>query len=247
VTPFSIAARLLYLFRQIIVALASPLMAGMSALDSQGRDEELRRLFLRASSMTATCSLLLAAHMLLNGRSLIRLWVGESFDMAYDIALVLTLGYVVALGQQPTVDIVLVRGQHHLRGLLSVGEGIANIILSVYWARKYGLIGVALGTTVPMLVSHIAIQPWYALRVIGLSGGRYLRDALARPLIVCAVLLGCSWLITRGRPPGGVLQFAWTVLWETALFALLAYFFVLTAHERSRLVMRLRDIPWWSR
>jgi O-antigen/teichoic acid export membrane protein len=147
VTPFSVAARLLYLFRQIIVAVASPLMAGMSALDSQGRDEELRRLFLRASSVTATCSLLLAAHMLLNGWSLIR----------------------------------------------------------------------------------------------------YLRDALARPIMVCTIFLGCASVVTGGRPSAGVVHFAWTVLWETALFALLAYLFVLTASERGRLLVRLRGFRWGTR
>jgi O-antigen/teichoic acid export membrane protein len=239
VTPFSIASRLLYLFRQVIAALASPFMGAMSTLDGQGREKELQDLFLRASSTTATCSLLLVSHLLLNGSGLIRLWVGDRFGAAFPVALVLALGYVVALGQQPTVDIVLVRGQHRLRGLLSVGEGLANIVLSMYWAKQYGLIGVAAGTTVPMLFSHILIQPWYALRVIKLPAGRYFREALARPLMVCALFLGCTWFVTGGRAPVGVLHFAWTVLWETAFFALLTYGFVLTSHERGRLLARL--------
>jgi hypothetical protein len=43
-----------------------------------------------------------------------------------------------------------------------------------------------------------------------------------------------------------VLHFAWTVLWETVLFALLVYLFVLTALERGRLLVRLRGFPWRS-
>jgi hypothetical protein len=118
---------------------------------------------------------------------------------------------------------------------LSLGEGIANILLSLFLARRYGLIGVAMGTAIPMLVIHLLIQPWYTLRVVGLSANAYIRDGLARPVIAGGIFFVLVTLISRSHQTAGPADFAWTILWETATFAVLAYVLVLTRPDRQRL------------
>jgi O-antigen/teichoic acid export membrane protein len=235
VTPFSVAARLMFLSRQILLAVASPLMGVMGELDGQSRQQELKEFLLRATRTTALLSLFLGSMLFLNGKTLIRLWVGESLLSSYPILLILLAGYVLALAQQPSADVLIVKARHRLRGWWTLAEGMANLLLSIYWARRYGLIGVALGTAVPMLVAQILIQPWYALRVVELSARRYVKDALARPAIACAIFLAFCRLVDRGFRITGVIGFVWTILWETVLLALLACTIVLTAPERQRL------------
>ena len=49
---------------------------------------------------------------------------------------------------------------------------------------SHGLLGVAMGTIVPMLVVKIIIQPWYALKAAEMNAWEYLRKGLGRPLLV---------------------------------------------------------------
>jgi O-antigen/teichoic acid export membrane protein len=234
ITPFSIATRLTYLWRQIVVGITSPLMGGMSELEGQSRETELRHLFLRTTSITTLLSLFIAVQLVLNGGAFIRFWVGDAFVSAQRFVLILTAGYLVSLSQQPSVDVVFVRGRHQLRGWLAIGEGLANILLSTYWANLYGLTGVAWGTTVPMLLVYALIQPWYALRIIGLSATSYLY-ALGRPLVVALVVLAAGFAGSSAAAPT-LFSFIWMVTWQSLVFVLLSYIIVLTASERGRVV-----------
>jgi hypothetical protein len=119
--------------------------------------------------------------------------------------------------------------------LWNVAEGIANLLLSIYWAKKYGLMGIALGTVIPMLVVSTIIRPWYALRVVGLPVRDYLRRALAQPAAV-GLLFAVACSFGSGSPGNGTfLYLLWTVAWQTALFGFLAYALGLRSFERKLL------------
>jgi O-antigen/teichoic acid export membrane protein len=231
VTPFSVATRLMFMFRQILIAVASPFSGVMSELDGQGRDEELRKYFLRATRLTAILSFFLASLLVLEGKPLIHFWVGDRLLSSYRLLLILLAGYVITLAQQPSADVVIAKARHQLRGWTTLLEGSGNLILSIYWARSYGLTGVALGTAVPMLIVQIFVQPWYALWVLRLSPWRYLKEALARPMVVCILFIGVG-LLTRPAIQETVGVFLLNGLWQFAIYALLTYTVALTAQER---------------
>jgi O-antigen/teichoic acid export membrane protein len=176
---------------------------------------------------------------MVNGASLIRFWVGPGFASSYTLMLVLLGGYVLMLGQQPSVDLLLAQGRHQLRGWWNLGEGAANLILSVYWGRKYGLVGIALGTAAPMIFVQICIQPWYALRTIHLPALRYLREAVLRPLLVVVLVLGLCAALRTWQHPYSV---GWLLLsgaWQAALFIVLGWWIALTADERAHFQEKL--------
>jgi len=78
------------------------------------------------------------------------------------------------------------------------------VVLSLYWVRRYGLLGVAWGTTVLLLASKIVIQPWYALRLVRLGVWEYVRSGVLRPLAASgAVFLPC-WKFLRPATNGGI-------------------------------------------
>jgi hypothetical protein len=45
-------------------------------------------------------------------------------------------------------------------------EGLANLVLSILLVRHFGLLGVALGTMVPMAFTKLFVQPWYFCRIM---------------------------------------------------------------------------------
>lgn len=242
VTPFSVATRLMTYFRLVMGAVNGPIMARLSELDSQGRTEELRALFLETTKATTLVSLFLGAVIALNGADLIRLWVGESLMSAFLVALVLVVGQVVSSAQHPALLFVFSRAEHH-RSLAAwtLAEGILGVVLGVAGAYAYGLVGVAAGATIPTIVLKAVIQPWYALRPLALSSSLYFKSTLVRPLMTTVVFLLASWEL---RPLGssGWLGLVTCLVIEGAAFALLAYIVGLTAEERRKVDLAVKRL-----
>ena len=242
VTPFNVAARLVEYFKQVLYAVMGPLMPAMSSLDGQARDSDLRRLFLRATRVTALLSFFLGSLLLLDGRVLLRLWVGERFVSTYPILLTLVIGYMVALAQAPGVSVLYARAEHEPLGWWTLGEGIVNLALSIYWAKRYGILGVALGTAVPMLATKLILQPWFVLRALRLSAREYVLDALARPLLAALLFITLVKLPLSKFPAPNWQEFALIGAVQTALFAALAWAVGVTGDERRALRRRARQM-----
>lgn len=239
VTPFSVAARLMDYFQLVMSAIASPLLTAMSELS--GRSGELKEFFLRSTKYTALISIFISSLFLFEGRALIRIWVGPAFLTSYPIVLVLTAGYVVSFAQFPSQMAAFALARHRLLAFLTLAEGLVNLLLSIHWAHEYGLIGVALGTMVPLLVSKICIQPWYALHILGISGWRYVSEALWRPLLVCGLYLGASESGLFPHPNGGPMELVSAVFIHAVLFLSLTYLIGFLPSEREFLWRRSKQ------
>ncbi|MFZ0923869.1 MAG: oligosaccharide flippase family protein, partial [Candidatus Acidiferrales bacterium] len=158
ITPFAVASRLVAYFRPIITSMVSPLLPRISQLEGQGRRGEIRHLFLRMTRISALVSLAIASMLVLHGRSLLLLWVGPRYVSSYSILVLLTVGAVASTGQFGTLHTLIALGRHRAYGLWTIGEGLANLFLSIIWAHKYGIVGVALGTAVPLLAVKLTLQ-----------------------------------------------------------------------------------------
>jgi O-antigen/teichoic acid export membrane protein len=232
VTPFTVASRLIEYSRRIIVAATSPLLPAFSELDGQGRQEEVRALFLRSTRMTVLISLFASLILILHGKSLLRIWVGKEFISSYSLLVILVAGNFLAFVQRPARLLLIAAGHQRFLGLIAISDGLANLALSIFWARRYGLVGVALGTTVPLLVSTVIILCWYVLRVTTVRFGEHFRSALARPLLAGAIFALIGYAVHQMFPAPGLLSFLGILAGETTLFALLAYFPGLIRSER---------------
>jgi len=235
ITPFNVAARLMEYFKQIITGVGGPLMGRMAELYGCAQHQQLQEYFLRSNRVSALLSVFIGSVLIFDGRLLLNLWVGEKFISSYPLLVVLTAGYLVGLAQQPCGIVIAVRDRLGPAALWTIGEGVANLVLSIYWGRKYGLLGVAMGTTVPMLIGSTLFFPWYALRILGVSAGDYFRQALAQPIAVGIIFSSLCWLTTGAQIGRSFHYLLWTVAWQTTCFGLLATVVGLRSFERKAL------------
>jgi O-antigen/teichoic acid export membrane protein len=243
ITPFNIAAQLVEYFRVILQGVGAPLITSFSNLVGQKSDwEALQEVFLRATKLTALLSLFIGSLLLLDGEWFIRFWVGEQFLHSYDLVAVLTVAYVTLLGQIPSNSVLYAMNRHRALAAWTLVEGFAKLALSVYLARDYGLLGVALGTAIPMTFVAVLVQPWYVLRLLRLPARTYFSQALARPVASWALFVAICGTAGSWRPSGGVLKFLGAVGWQSAIFIVLAYWIGLSSTERRNLWERGRQL-----
>jgi len=127
-------------------------------------------------------------------------------------------------------------------GFWTLGEGIANLALSIYLAPRLGLIGVALGTTIPMLVTKLVIQPWYTLRIIGIPVKDYFVLSFLRPLLTTGIFLVVFLLVLDERHTRDFVSLILLVTIQAATFLLLGFFLALDADERRLLLRRFHGV-----
>ena len=242
VTPFSVAARLMEYMKSVVVAAGGPLLGEMSELDGKQRNAELGQLLLRSTRIFTLLALLGGLLLLLDGKALIAVWVGKEQLSAYPLLIVLTVVYIIGLAQHPSLLITIARARHGPLGWWTVVEGTANLLLSIYWARTYGILGVALGTAVPMLLIKTTVQPYYALAAANLWLWDYVKKGFARPLAVGAVFTTACLLIGIPSVDSGFMRFVVTVFLQSLFFLVLSFLFGLTKEERIAMQLRFFNL-----
>ena len=116
------------------------------------------------------------------GRPLLVRWMGPGFEAGAIPLYVLALTGVVLVGQGPLGNILLGTGRHRLVAFVSLGEAIANLALSVILVRRFGMLGVAMGTAVPIAIANLCILLPAACRQVHVPLTRFLRLVLPAPL-----------------------------------------------------------------
>ncbi len=235
ITPFTVASRLVDYFRPIVTSMVSPLMPRMSQLDGQGRHDDIRHLFLDMTRLSALASLVMGSMLVLHGRSLLLLWVGPQYVSSYPILVLLAVGAIASTAQLGTLSTLTAKGRHRAYGIWTLGEGLANLVLSIIWARRYGIVGVALGTAVPLLLVKLTLQPWYVTRVLHMSLGEYFGKALARPLIACGLFLALCGVTCGFQANSSPWHLLVTVSWQSLVLLILAYTLGLEKSDRKML------------
>jgi hypothetical protein len=156
--------------------------------------------------------------------------------------IILLVGYIFELSQRPSTTALVALGCHRALGGWTLGEGLANLVLSIYWGHLYGLIGVALGTTVPLVAVKLTLQPWYTLGKLGISAREYLQTSLIRPVLVCLLFLGSARWMMSSQLSAGFLELSFTVAWQALLFCVITWVIGLNPVDRIQVRDRCRAI-----
>jgi O-antigen/teichoic acid export membrane protein len=235
VTPFSVATRLMEYFKTVSGGVSGPMMVRLTSLTGKNQRRELRTEFLRSTRFSMLLCIFVGSLLIVDGKMLIRLWVGPEYLTSYSLLVVLTVAYIALLGQTPSSLLVFAHARHHKAlSWWTLAEGAANLVLSIWWARKYGLLGVALGTAIPLIASKVFVQPWYALRDLDTTWWLYFRQGLARPVFVGGLYMALSWFVTsRFGTSANFIELALICACQTVFFAGLTYLVGLSAVDKG--------------
>ena len=178
---YSIGGSLTEYLRQIVVSLTSMITPVASSLDATGDRERLRQLFLKGTIAAYLIGLPIAVALFFRGQTFIGLWMGKEFaPVSGQVLQILVLAQFIAIGNFAGGGILFGTGKHGIAAYWTLGEGVANLILSVVLVRRIGVMGVAWGTTIPALFLHLFLRPQYVCRVVEMPLFTYLRQSWVR-------------------------------------------------------------------
>lgn len=123
---------------------------------------------------------------ILVGKEFIHIWVGDSYDIAYYIAIILMAPTLFQLSQNVTETILDAMGKRMVRSIiLAIGAGV-NIVLTIIFIDLFGVIGAPIGTAISCVGAALIVLNIYHHKVMGLQVWRMFYEICNRTLI-CAV------------------------------------------------------------
>jgi hypothetical protein len=112
-------------------------------------------------------------------------------------------------------------------------QAAANFSLSAILIRRFGPLGVALGTVIPAFVVEALLLPIYTCRVLGVSIHRFYASSVARPLVIFVPYVAWLWMLQTGGLVQGYFSLALAVTSGLVVYALLGWWFVFESDERE--------------
>jgi O-antigen/teichoic acid export membrane protein len=172
VAVWAVAERIIsgtQLFTNQLNGVLFPVVVDSDALQQQHR---LQRLLVEGTKFSLALVLPIAAILLTISNGLIYAWVGhKAQNLMASVAVVQILAVAVSLRVGNACGTVILKGagQHRMLAWVNILTGVVNVILSVLLVRRYGLVGVAVGTLVPIGFTAVFILYPAACRRVGLS------------------------------------------------------------------------------
>ena len=195
VTHYKIASMMAMYFISLLVRIVSVLQPLFSRQDSAGEQIALQRTLFFGMRVSIWLTSFISFGLITWGKPFIQRWMGPEYLDAYPCLVILVLGCTFALWQNVSLQAVFGIAKHRTLALQNCIEGGCNLLLSLLLVRDFGLIGVALGTFIPMTVIKLLVQPIYVCRVISIRYSEYIRT-LIRSLVRVAFALIVPVLIS---------------------------------------------------
>jgi O-antigen/teichoic acid export membrane protein len=236
ITPYAIALRLSETTRILTDQFMRLLLPLASELHAQDDPAGLRDLFTAATRMTLALTVLLGGTVVLLGKPILAVWVGREYSAYGHLVVLLTAAIAIDTSSWPAGAILRGMTRHRPLALMAIGSGVANLFLSIFLARRFGLAGVALGTLIPTAIEIPLFVMPYASRTIGVSARALLEEALLPVLFPAASLAIVLLLLQRAIEPTSLLVIATEATIGGATY--LAVYFATGAQELEREMYR---------
>lgn len=98
---------------------------------------------------------------LLFGKQFVILWAGEEYILSYYIALIIIVFAAIPRIQGAANDILKAKNKHGFLSVMYIITGLINILITLMFIEKYGLLGCASGTAFSLIVGNIVIANIY--------------------------------------------------------------------------------------
>jgi O-antigen/teichoic acid export membrane protein len=180
-----------------------------SQSDALGELKSLRQIFVSGNRMCALAALPISAILIIFGKSVIEIWVGARYVSAsYPVLLILLIPSTLTLMQAASSRVLFGMGKHQMLAKVTLAEGIANLVLSVILVRKFGIVGDAVGTAIPLCCTVVLFLPYHLCKVLKLHLVSYVRHAFLLPFVLVIPLVVVLLLLRRWFVPHHLLQLA---------------------------------------
>jgi O-antigen/teichoic acid export membrane protein len=223
---------------RFVMGFARVLVPTASAFHDEQAPKALGELLIRSTRYGLFLALPPALGMLILGRAILRVWMGDWSYADTNVLPILVIGFLPLFAQQPTYHILMGLASHGIAGMASLIGSIVGAVMSILFVSVFGwgLDGAALATAIPVFLVNLWVLPYAGCRAAQLPLLRYLRETLPTPLL-SVVPFAIVLLAARGwLPDDAKAQLLAGLLAGAPCLAVVYWFTAVPAHLKQRIV-----------
>ncbi len=204
VAIYAVALRLADYQRQLSSQFNSLMFPVVVRYGAANDPEGLRRLLIDGTRLALTLVCGVTVCLMGFASPLINRWMGPGFESAVLPLQVLAATGIVFVGQGPLGNILLGTGRQRLVALSTLGEAIVNLVLSLILVRRYGLLGVAVGTIIPVAIFNLFVLAPAACRQMRIGLMEFARSVAVAPFIGSIIATLAGMALREWWPPQSI-------------------------------------------
>lgn len=200
IVPYYVAQRLCQYISKPLQCIASVCLPRAGELHSQGNTAELQDLTARAAGLAWMLVMGFFIGASFFGPMVMATWVHKTYPQSQTILLLLLAGQLIGTPMKVVTSVQFGMGDVRRPSMIYIVEAIANFALSLSLIYGMGIVGVALGTMLPLFFVELGILLPYAMKQLGFEPRRLLTDVLGPQLAPLVALLGYSYVVWSRVP-----------------------------------------------
>ena len=241
VAVWAVAQRLIEIVQRITDQLNGVLFPVVVDSSTVERVDKLQKVLIQGMRLSLAMVVPLATVLGLTARPLVLVWVGPNFEASVNVIYILCIVVALRVGNATSTVILKGSGLHKVLAVSNLCMAVGNLLLSVLLVRWYGLIGVAIGTLIPMVVFSTFVVFPAACRRVELSKWSVVRESVW-PSVWPALVMGGFILSTRAYTVG-----SWSLLILQASLAAVIYGalflgFAISRNERDWYFNKVKEV-----
>lgn len=199
---YAVGQKLALLAEQAILPLTRTFFPHSSELAGRHSTRELGAAVQMGTRITLLVAGPLCLALAVFAEPAIRAWVGSGFDDAAIVVVFLAAATAVKALTQVAIQMLLGTGKARGPALMTGGEAVLNLALSVVLAQTMGLEGVALATLIAATAVHLGVILPFACREFGIRTSSFVVAMLRAHLPSAAVAFLVAVALARVDPEG---------------------------------------------
>jgi O-antigen/teichoic acid export membrane protein len=237
ITFYTVAGSLSQYLQNLIGTMTQVLHPYASAKGAKGDDQAVRAAIVVGTKMCLLIGLPATAGVIILGRPFIAAWMGERYAIqAAPLLTVLAIARLFWLAQSASGNVLMGVGNHKALTIANFATGVLSVLGSVLLVRRYGLLGLAMGSAVPMILIQGIVLPLYILRTWAIPPRRYFGEALLRPALGAVPFALALIALKAALAPDTLPEIALTVVAAAPALLASTYLVSFSAAERRRYV-----------
>lgn len=243
VAVYAIATQLIERVRGIV---SSPLQVSwprFALLTGQNRHQEVVELFHKTTRYSGILASGAISILFLAGPPFIELWLGTGFEAANAVLFVLGVGCLVESTLFGNSSYLGGTGRQGMQSFFACIEGAGGLSLSILLGWKMGLVGVALGYTVFVVLIRGLVCTWYICRLLSIGQMAFYARTLMRPWLMLGAIALIGSMVKATTHATGWPSWLVLVFLVTSLYSFLTWVFVLDRQEKKFIFDTVRFLP----
>ena len=176
-----------------------------AVVDSDAANElaRLRQILIEGTRLSLAFVVPIATILLVLADVVIRAWLGSRAALvggAIPVIQVLAIAVAIRVGGATGTTVLKGAGRHRMLAAVNLATGAVNVGLSAWLVGRYGLVGVAVGTLLPIAAATLLLLYPAACRRVALRGGLALRSAIWPALWPAAPMGLLLWMLRPVLP-----------------------------------------------